>query len=298
MTEKILLTDDDPNILSAFRRRLRRQFQLETALGGQEGLKILEDRGPFAVIVSDMRMPDMDGIQLLTRVKERAPDTVRMMLTGNADLQTAIEAVNEGSIFRFLTKPCPPETFARALRAGLEQYHLIVAEQELLEKTLSGSIKLLTEMLSLISPTAFSQASRVRRYVRHIATRLGLADAWQFEVAAMLSQIGCVSVPPRILDKIHTGRSLSSDEQGIFSAHPAVGARLLANIPRLETIAQMIEGQGLPFAQNQCPLHHVFQFPNVARPVIAHDTIDSPRRERWIFPQFQFPGFHIKEVVD
>ena len=244
MTEKILLVDDDPNILSALKRQLRRQFQLETALGGGTGLEVMENRGPFAVIVSDMRMPDMDGVQLLSRVKERAPETVRMMLTGNRDLETAMEAVNEGSIFRFLTKPCPPETFTRALQAGLEQYRLIVAERELLEQTLSGSVKLLTEVMSLFNPGAFSQGARVRRYVGHITTQLGLADVWQFEIAAMLSQIGCISVPPRILEKVQSGMILSPGEQRIFSEHPSVGGRLLEHIPRLETISRMIEEQG------------------------------------------------------
>jgi len=189
----------------------------------------------------------MDGIQFLSEVREYAPGSVRMMLTGNADLQTAIEAVNEGSIFRFLTKPCPTNIFIKALQAGIEQYRLIVAERELLEKTLSGSVKVLTETLSLVNPAAFSQASRIRRYVMHIAVQLQLPDTWQFEIAAMLSQIGCISVPPEILDKACAGRPLSFDEQKIFSAHPSVGAKLLANIPRLESIAEMIERQQQPF---------------------------------------------------
>lgn len=105
MSEKILLVDDDSNILEGFRRTLSREFLMETALGGEQALKLVADNGPYAVVVSDMRMPGMDGIQLLIRIKSVSPDTIRIMLTGNADMETAVDAINEGSIFRFLNKP-------------------------------------------------------------------------------------------------------------------------------------------------------------------------------------------------
>ena len=105
MSNKILIVDDDPNLLAAVQRQLRKLYAIETAIGPEEGLKAISEQGPFAVIVSDYRMPVMDGIQFLSRVRQLAPDSVRMMLTGNADLQTAVDAVNEGSIFRLLTKP-------------------------------------------------------------------------------------------------------------------------------------------------------------------------------------------------
>ncbi len=238
MSEKVLFVDDDPNVLAAYTRILRRQFTLETALGGEEGLEAIESQGPFAVVVADMRMPGMDGIQFLAHVKERAPDTVRIMLTGNADLQTAIDAVNEGNIFRFLVKPCPSETLSHALRAAIEQYHLVTAERELLEKTLTGSVRLLTELLSMVNPAAFSQASRLRRYVRHIAVQLRLPNAWQFEVAAMLSQIGAITLPRQLFEKVQNQQPLTGEERRMYASHPAIGARLLANIPRLESIAR------------------------------------------------------------
>ncbi|GAG00018.1 unnamed protein product, partial [marine sediment metagenome] len=209
MSEKILCIDDDPNILQGYQRRLRKQFKIETALGGTEGLEAIASKGPFAVIVSDMRMPGMDGVQFLAAAKRRAPDSVRMMLTGFADQQTAVEAVNEGNIFRFLTKPCPPETFAKALTAGMEQYRLVTAEKVLLEKTLRGAIKVLTDVLSLTNPTAYGHASRVRRLVQKLCKQLEVDQPWQAEVAAMLSQIGCVTVPPNTLNKIYYGQTLT-----------------------------------------------------------------------------------------
>jgi DNA-binding NtrC family response regulator len=113
MAEKILLVDDDSNILDGYRRSLSRDFFIETAIGAEEGLKLNTDSGPYSVVVADMRMPGMDGIQFLSRVKTLSPDAIRVMLTGNADMETAINAINEGSIFRFLTKPCSRETMAK-----------------------------------------------------------------------------------------------------------------------------------------------------------------------------------------
>ena len=123
-----------PTCLQAFQRQLRKDFDLVAACGGQEGLDALGSHGPFAVIVSDMRMPGMDGIEFLAQARKRAPDSVRIMLTGCADQRTAINAVNTGRIFRFLAKPCPPEALANALREGIAQYRLITAEKDLLHR--------------------------------------------------------------------------------------------------------------------------------------------------------------------
>ncbi len=252
---KVLLVDDEPKVLAGYKRNLRKQFTIEVAESGKQALEVIDGKGPFAVIVSDMRMPGMDGIQFLAEVKERAPDSVRMMLTGNADQQTAIEAVNEGNIFRFLTKPCPPETLAKSLKAGIKQYRLIIAEQQLLKDTLAGSVKVLTEILGMVNPAAFSRGSRIRRYVKSIAARMLLSNQWQFELAAMLSQIGCVTLPPEICDKVYAGEPLSDDELRIFSTHPSAGHKLLSNIPRLEPVAQMIKEQQQRFvrADNMMP---------------------------------------------
>ncbi|HKS72464.1 MAG TPA: response regulator [Terriglobales bacterium] len=242
MNDKILFVDDEPAVLDGIRRLLHKEFSLETAVGGAAALELMaaaKDE-PFAVVVSDMRMPEMDGVQLLSRVRKLSPETVRMALTGQADMQTAADCVNEGSIFRFLTKPCQKEVLAKALTSGLVQYRLLVAEKDLLEKTLSGSIKVLTDVLGLVNPTAFSRAVRMSRYVQHIVKKFHLEGGWRFEVAAMLSQLGCVTLDTDTLEAIYAGRKLSREEQARLDAHPSVGADLLSNIPRLEPIARMI----------------------------------------------------------
>ena len=243
MTEKILFVDDEENILHSIKRELRKRFQIVTAGSGAEALAILKKEGPFAVIVSDMRMPVMDGIQLLTAVKDIHPDTVRLMLTGNADQGTAIEAVNKGAIFRFLNKPCPTTTLVMALALALRQYRLVTAEKELLDKTLKGSITVLSEILSLANPIAFSSALRIKELVVLIAERLQLNTLWQFEIAALMSQIGCITIPSDILNKIFANQTIDEEEEAIYNKHPKIGAKLVEKIPRLETVAQIIAHQ-------------------------------------------------------
>jgi response regulator RpfG family c-di-GMP phosphodiesterase len=253
MRERILLVDDDSNVLDGYRRSLSREFLLETAIGPDQALPLIQKNEPYAVIVSDMRMPGMTGIQLLSAVKAASPDTIRVILTGNADLETAIEAINEGSIFRFLIKPCDRDVMAQTLTAALMQYRLVTAEKELLEQTLSGSIHVLTEVLSLVNPAAFGRAERARRYIRHVVKAMKLGNPWQYEVAAMLSQLGCVTLAPETIEAIYQGETLTSTEQAQYGAHPSVAYDLLSKIPRLEPIAWMIEHQNGPIPSEGGP---------------------------------------------
>jgi response regulator RpfG family c-di-GMP phosphodiesterase len=249
MNRKVLFVDDDPNILQGYKRTLRGQFEIQTADGGAEGLASLANAGPFAVVVSDMRMPGMDGVQFLAHAKEQAPLTVRMMLTGNSDQLTALQAVNQGHIFRFLTKPCPPDLFAQALEAGLEQYRLLTAEKDLLEQTLNHSLQVLMDILALVNPTAFSRAARLRRLARKLALRLTEINVWEVEVAALLSQIGCVTVPEETLAKLANGAPIEKEEQRMIQQYPQVGRDLLARIPRMETVSEMIAYQHLSYSE-------------------------------------------------
>lgn len=257
MPEKILLVDDDPNLLSALQRQLRRRFDLTIAEGGEEALAkvqaAMERREPFAVVLSDMRMPGMDGIEVLKRIKDISPETVRMMLTGNADQQTAIAGINEGNIFRFYTKPCPPEPLAEGLQAGIEQYQLITAERELLEKTVAGSIKVLSDVISMNDPTAYSKSCRLRDWVRRLTVEFKMPYRWQLEVAATLASIGQVAIPLELIAKRRDGESLSADEQAIFTRAPEAGRNLITNIPRLAKVAEIVflqdrgfDGSGFP----------------------------------------------------
>jgi serine phosphatase RsbU (regulator of sigma subunit) len=133
MKEKVLLVDDDAMVLAGLKRQLRNQFSIDTALSGEEALKQVLENGPYAVIVSDFLMPGMNGIEFLSRVKKSNPDTVRMMLTGTADMPTAIRAVNEGSIFQFHPKPCPADTLCQAIQSAIDQYRVVLSNQNQLK---------------------------------------------------------------------------------------------------------------------------------------------------------------------
>ncbi len=280
MTEKVLCVDDDESVLAGYHRRLRKDFQIEVATSGAAGLTSLKAKGPFAVIVSDMRMPGMDGIQFLSQAKALAPDSARIMLTGYCDQQVAINAVNEGNIFRFLTKPCETDTLTRAIAAGVTQYKLVTAEKELLGQTLRGSVRLLIDVLALINPAAFGRASRVRRLVRALAQALHVEHSWEFDMAAMLSQLGCVTLPPDVMEKLRRGEPLSAEEARMVAAHPQVGHDLVARIPRLEHVADVIAQQDLCFDGGGAPPHtkHGEQIPLAARVLkvaLDYDTLKS-----------------------
>ncbi|MGE4509357.1 MAG: HD domain-containing phosphohydrolase [Eubacteriaceae bacterium] len=240
MTKKILFVDDEPNVLQSFKRQLRKRFDLEVAESGEEALQIMKEHGPFAVIVSDMRMPNMNGVELLKRSRDLYPDTVRLMLTGNADQETAMEAVNSGQIFRFLTKPCPQAFLVTSLALALRQYRLITAEKDLLQNTLKGSIAVLAELLSIAHPLAFSAGTRIKKYTADIAQLLNIPNSWQLEIAAMISQIGCITLPVEVLNKAYVGQELTPEEKEMFENHPSVGASFIEKIPRLENVSKMI----------------------------------------------------------
>jgi response regulator RpfG family c-di-GMP phosphodiesterase len=241
----------------AYKRQFRKHFEIDTAQGGDKALRFLDDRGPYAVVVSDMRMPDMNGIELLKRIKAKSPDTVRIMLTGNNDQQTAIDAINDGNIFRFLSKPCPPKTLAVALIAGLEQYRLITAERELLEKTLKSIIRVLTDILSLVNPEAFGRTTRLKRLMHDLALAMALPQVWSLESAALLSQVGAVLMPQGVLQKLYSNTALSQEERQIVDMQPSVASNLIAKIPRMEEIAEIIQYQEKNFDGSGIPIDDV-----------------------------------------
>jgi len=256
---RVLCVDDEPKVLDGLRRNLRREFEVVTAPSGAAGLGALEKGEPYAVVVSDLRMPEMNGIEFLRRVREADPDASRILLTGDADLRAAMDAVNEGNIFRFLTKPCPAKDLAGALLAAAEHHRLVTAERELLEKTLNGAVHMLMEVLALASPELFGRATRVKQHAGKVAEALGRPARWEMELAAMLSQAACVTLPPETLERLDRGEEPSSADQEMLARLPEVAERLLADIPRLDDVKEIIRhhrrGRGGPAADAPVGAH-------------------------------------------
>lgn len=248
MSERVLFVDDEPSVLEGIQRTLRKRVEVQTATSGADGLRMLREAGPFSLVVSDMRMPSMNGAQFLAKARVLAPDSVRMILSGQADLQATIAAVNEGHIYRFLSKPCPPDQLLAAVEDGLKQHRLITAEKVLLEQTLIGSVKMLIEILGMVSPEASSRASRLQRHVVELAAALSLPNQWQWGLAAFVSQIGCVALPKEILSKVEAAQALTEHEKRLYESHPVVASKLLGAIPRLEDIAAIVTAQFGPMS--------------------------------------------------
>lgn len=153
---RILFVDDEPAVLDGLRRQLRKDYDIRTARAGDLGLGALESDGPFAVVVSDYKMPEMNGVTFLSRVKDMSPMTVRMLLTGQADMAATIEAVNQANIFRLLTKPCPSDQLRLALDAALEQYRLVTSEATYLRRIEFENMRY-DDLLHAVFPTKIVQ---------------------------------------------------------------------------------------------------------------------------------------------
>lgn len=236
---RILCVDDEPGVIEALSLQLRRDFDVVSAASGADGLQMLGELS-FAVVMCDLQMPEMDGVAFLGRVRSEHPDVVRIVLTGHGDLQVAMAAINEGQIFRFLTKPCRPTELLAAAQAAVEQHRLITAEKVLLQQTLHGSIKTLTDVLALTNPVAFGRATRLKALVTGLAEHLNVTERWQVEMAALLSQLGAITLPPEVAGKLHRGEALDPDEQQMADRTPDVTEKLLANIPRLEPVRAIL----------------------------------------------------------
>ena len=236
----VLCVDDEARVVEGLALHLRKEYRVHTALGGEEGLAKLKSLGGAAVVVSDMRMPGMDGATFLKRVMRAYPDCGRILLTGEPGRDVAVQAVNEGHIFRFLTKPCPPEQLRAAVEAGVDQYRLLRAERTLLQETLIGCIQALVDVLAITNPVAFGRASRLKRLAMSFAEALGHAEFWQLEAATMLSQIGYLSLPVELVEKLYYGEHLTPEEQTLSEGVPEVASKLLGHIPRLEPVMQIL----------------------------------------------------------
>jgi response regulator RpfG family c-di-GMP phosphodiesterase len=237
---RVLCVDDEARIVEGLVLHLRKDYEVHTALSGADALRQLKEMGGAAVIVSDMRMPGMDGATLLQHVMQVFPDTTRILLTGEPGRDAAVSAVNTAHIFRFLTKPCPPDQLKAAVEAGVGQHRLVNAERSILKETLIGCIKALVDVLAITNPVAFGRANRVKQLAMQIAERADCRQFWQLEAAALLSQLGYLSLPPELVEKLYYGENMTPEERILASGAPELTTSLLENIPRLEPVIQIL----------------------------------------------------------
>ncbi|GAA2672857.1 response regulator [Actinoplanes palleronii] len=252
MADRILMVDDEQRLLDGLRRSLHGRYAIDFSTSGADGLtRIATAPSPYAVVVSDMMMPVMNGAEFLARTREVSPDSVQIILSGQADLTSTIAAVNDGNLFRFLTKPCEPDNLTRALDAALHQHRLIMAERELLQRTLDGTVELLTDLMKAASPLAAARSEQLRALVDAVAP----AGAWEPRIAAMLGQVGLLAIPGELLGQVRAGETLDHEATTLFRSHPQLAYELIRRIPRLERVADWVAAQ--PLAPGEKPVGQV-----------------------------------------
>ena len=272
---RVLCVDDEPYVLDGLRDVLRRSFDVRTATSGADGLRaLLDEPDGYAIVLSDMRMPVMSGAEFLRRARMIAPDAVRMLLTGHADLEDAIKAVNGARLFRYLTKPCDSDELLRACAAALGYHRLHVAERLVLEQTVRGSVEALGDVLALTNPAAFGRGRRVKRLAGQLAYALGVPAVWEVEVAAMLAQVGAVILPQATADKLYSGLALTEHEAAMVQRVPAVSRGLIGKIPRLDGVLEILDGSYETHAHPDAvdPVGRAAQILRIAR---DYDSLES-----------------------
>lgn len=251
--QKILIVDDDLVLLGILEETLRTRYTVDSASSAAEALEKIAGQGPYAVVVSDRSMPKMNGVELLEQVKSLSPETVRLMLTGDKEQQAAVEAINRGEVFYFLTKPCPPDQLLEAVEAGLNRHRLERTRRELSGPGGTPGAALLVEVLGAVAPAALSRGEKLRESMRVLVAHLKIEPSEPLLLATLLSQLGCAMVPPGVYRRFCFGAELWPQEVAILRQVPQFGHDLLVDLPSYGEIAKIIlyqqknfDGSGLP----------------------------------------------------
>lgn len=241
MNKKILCVDDEEAILRGFRLNLRNKFDLHFASDGLEGLELFKEEGGFSVVLSDMRMPRMNGAEMLHEIKKIDHEVVTVLLTGHTDFESAMAAVNNGNVFRMLSKPCSPVLLSKTLKDAVEQYELISSRRILLDKTLRGAVDALAQSLAITQPLFFGRAQRVRRLANGLAEEVKLKDAWRVGVAAIFSQLAYLSIPQSLGKSVYRHEELGVEVKALVKDLPNETQKILNLIPGLEEVGEILQ---------------------------------------------------------
>lgn len=239
--QKVLIVDDAPENIQVLMETLKDEYTIVAAINGPKALQLAEAASAPDIVLLDIMMPEMDGYEVCRRLKaNRKTRNIPVIFVTAMDQEADETKGLELGAVDYITKPISPAIVRARVKTHLSLKNSQKRLQDLLNKTLSGSVRVLMDVLGLVNPIAFSRSSQLRRLVKDMASELGLADIWKFELAAMLSQIGCVTVPVETMKKLYQGQELTEEEASAYSEYASVGAELLANIPHLESVAEMI----------------------------------------------------------
>ena len=196
-----------------------------------------------------MGIPGMDGIEFLQQARKLSPDTVCAMLTGNADQQTTVRALNEGGVHRFLNKPCTSAMVIEAINACIEHFHQLRAHRQAEEKAVDGGIRLLTQVLHAADPQAPQRAENLMEYVRSYYNTVDPRGRMprDLELAVTFSSIGLAIIPAAILRRARTGGALTTSEEHLVESASEMGGQILGFIPHMENASAIVRYQAKGF---------------------------------------------------
>ena len=240
-------------MLNLFSSVLKDRYTVETARSAEDALKLIQSDEPFTVVVADIFMPGVSGIDLLAQCEKLSPDTVRIAVTGDPGRDTVVDSVNEGQVFRFVSKPVRIETLAAIIEAAVERYESQRLEREMMDTTVRTSVNLLLEVLATFDPSSFELSQRIRTSVRIFARAQKLPNVWELELAASLARIGVVALPSDLLRKVARDIPLTPREAEQFSQVPQLGAQLFKQVPRMGRVAEAIRYQAKNFDGSGSP---------------------------------------------
>lgn len=252
----ILVVDDEPDNLLLLERVLRREYNVFSANSGQEALEFLESMD-VDMIISDQRMPQMTGAELLGAAYLRNPDQVRILLTAYSDVKDIIAAINAGHIYQYLAKPWDPDEMKLVVRRSLESYQLILDNRKLLSEYRNDEAMVLSTFANLVArleeraPHCVGRATRVKGYASALARDLRLfgEEMTQLEAAAHLYQLGTLVLPDAVINAPVAGLDEPS-RQRLASAAEATEDILLPlpffvkATPLLGVLAEHFDGSG------------------------------------------------------
>ncbi len=225
--DRVLVVDSEPLILKVYVTQLSRFYSLDTVSSGIEALQLIQDHGPYAVLVTDLNLPDMDGGVLLSKVRQQHSDTVRVLLTANDRHEVIAQAINEGGIFQYLPKPCPSERLAKTIENAIERYHRTLIEKQFMTGAVNAAIQIQLDFLELMNYPALEKSRRIEVIVRYLVDRLSPPNGWMVNLAARLCTVG-EAVPANL------ARGMSP---------PELGAKLLGRLTQLREIVELIRCQ-------------------------------------------------------
>ncbi len=250
-TDTIVIVDDEPTILDGIRRCMDDSYQLYTALNAADGLVVVNEQKDIALVISDYRMPGMNGLEFLAKVKQLEPSAVRMMITGFGDLELAKEAVNRCHVFKLITKPCPIGELIKAINEAVLEHHRL-KNNTIFDSSGNSSISSLLAVLAECDNITEGHSERIIEFCYLIGQKVGLSGQQMIDLEqlAQLHDIGKIGIPDHILFK---EGMLTEDEWAIMRKHSKIGYRIALSNPELYNVANMIlkhherwDGSGYP----------------------------------------------------